>query len=100
MLVTPTTIVETESTRMSAQSSPIMPSISSKQKGYKVAFAECTGAGSTKIFREKIKPFGYSAECYKFVDYSTWAGTGKEVVNKIHERGENHTGMSLMVVKL
>ena len=66
-----------------------------KQKGFAVAFAECTGAVSTHIMTEHC---GASVEM--FVDYSTFDGcdTAAAVLRRLPALG--HKGMSLTVNKL
>ena len=64
-----------------------------KACGFKLAFAECTGAISTHIFKKYLNP---TLDAY--VDYKTWDGVGKEDVNKVPDTG--HPGMSMLSVAL
>ena len=65
-----------------------------KERGFEVAFAECTGAVSTHIMKEHT-----GAIVSKFIDYGTWAGC--DTANVLRELpAQGHSGMSLTVNKL
>ena len=64
---------------------------SARERGFKMAFAECTGAISTHIL---TKHSGAAVEA--FVDYSTWNGCDTaETIRGLPKAG--HKGMSLTV---
>ena len=64
-----------------------------KMRGFRLAFAECTGSISTHLFREYL-----GAEVQGFEDYSTYSGEGYDIINEIPKTG--HLGTSLMTVDL
>lgn len=64
-----------------------------KARGFRLAFAECTGALSTHILAKHA-----GAKAAHFIDYAEWKGAGANTVCNIPAQG--HPGMTLMVAML
>lgn len=63
-----------------------------RSRGFEVAFAECTGALSTRIMAK------LGAERVAYCDYGAWQGEHAETLRGLPSLG--HPGMSMMVVTL
>ena len=63
-----------------------------REQGFSVAFAECTGAASTKILTKVC-----GAASAKFIDYATWGGAEAELDGLRELPSKGHLGMTLTV---